>query len=66
MHNLLAEIDMGQVLNTMKYPVNYNSKKTFDENIQRLRNEITPLFPKLTVQTLEKFEKNKAYKKTSF
>jgi hypothetical protein len=47
---------MGQVLNTMTYPVNYNSKKTFDENIQRLRNEITPLFPKLIVQTLEKFE----------
>ena len=55
-HNLLAEIDMGQVLNTMTYPVNYNSEKTFDENIQRLRNEITPLFPKLAVQTLENFE----------
>ena len=55
-HDLLAEIDMGQVLNTITYPVNYNSKKTFDENIQRLRDEITPLFPKLTVQTLEKFE----------
>jgi methionyl-tRNA formyltransferase len=56
-HNLLAEIDMGQVINSMQHSVNYNSKKTFDENIQRLRDEITPLFPKLTLQTFDKFKK---------
>ena len=58
-HDLLAEIDMGEVINKMKYPVNYNSNETLDENVQRLRDEITSLFPKLIIQTLEKEESKK-------
>jgi len=58
-HDLLADIDMGKVINEIKYPTNYDSTKTLDENIQRLRNEITPLFAKLTIQTLEKLEGKK-------
>jgi len=58
-HDLLAKIDMGEVINKMKYPVNYNSNETLDENVQRLRDEITSLFPKLIIQTLEKEESKK-------
>jgi methionyl-tRNA formyltransferase len=55
-HNLLAEIDMGEIICEMKYPVCYDFKKTLDENIRRLRNDVTPLFPILIIQTLKKLE----------
>ena len=56
-HNLLADIDMGEIINYVKHPVNYDSDRTLDENIQRLRDEITPLFATLVIQTLEQLEK---------
>ena len=57
-HNLLADIDMGEIIDEIQHPVNYESDKTLDKNIQRLRNEITPLFATLTIKTLKQLEKN--------
>jgi len=57
-HNLNAKIDEGDVINEIEYPVNFDKTKTLDQNIQRIREEITPLFPKLTIETLDKLEQN--------
>lgn len=55
-HYLASEIDQGGTIQSISHPVNYNKEKSLDENIQRLRDEITPLFSKLMLKTIEKFE----------
>lgn len=50
-HNLDAEIDQGNVFATESFPVDYDSKFSLEENIQRIREEITFIFPKLTYKT---------------
>lgn len=53
-HNLNAEIDQGEVLESLSYPINYNSSKSLDDNIQIIRDEITPKFSELVFKTLSK------------
>ena len=55
-HELKNIIDEGNVIATIQHQVNYNEKLSLDENIQRLRNEITPHFSKLLFNTFEKLE----------
>ena len=57
-HQLADEIDMGGTITSISHPVNYNEDKSLDENIQRLRDEITPLFSKLSLKTLKLLENN--------
>jgi len=54
-HNLVAEIDKGGVFETCTFPVNYDTSYSVDQNIQKIRDEITPLFSKLAIKTLDKF-----------
>jgi methionyl-tRNA formyltransferase len=54
-HYLDSEIDQGHVINTISHPVNYIETNTFDENVQRLRDEITELFPKLMFRAFQIF-----------
>ena len=56
-HYLEKYIDVGGVISTIDFPVNYNDDKHLDINIQTIRNEITPLFSKLVFQTLNILEK---------
>jgi methionyl-tRNA formyltransferase len=55
-HVLDEEIDAGGVIEEETHLVNFEQKKTLENNIQRLRDEITPLFPSLVFKTLKKFE----------
>ncbi len=55
-HYLDSEIDAGKVINFVSHEVNYNSETTRDENIQRLREEITPYFAKLVLDTIKKLQ----------
>ena len=55
-HSLDAEIDEGDVIATISHPVNYDVKLTLDQNIQRLRDEITPLFSNLMFKTFRILE----------
>jgi len=57
-HFLDPQIDAGGTISTMSHPVNYDNNSSLEENFQRLRDEITPLFSKLTFQTLKKLENN--------
>jgi len=52
-HYLSTEIDQGNTIATISHPVNYNPNTSLEENIQRLRDEIMPLFPILTFKTLQ-------------
>lgn len=52
-HQLVPKIDEGGTISSISHPVNYNANKSLEENIQRLREEITPLFPILTFKTLQ-------------
>jgi methionyl-tRNA formyltransferase len=54
-HNLNAEIDAGEVLATISHKVNYNSKLSLDNNIQKIRDEITPKFSELLFTTFSKY-----------
>jgi methionyl-tRNA formyltransferase len=52
-HYLSSKIDKGDTIATISHPTNYNPNNTFEENIQRLRDEITPLFSQLMFKTFE-------------
>ena len=56
-HYLEKDIDAGNIISTIEFPVNYNGDKNLDVNIQTVRDEITPLFSKLVFQTLDILEK---------
>ena len=56
-HFLEQEIDTGKVIDTVSHPVNYRHELSMEENIQRLRDEITPHFSILVIKTLEKLQK---------
>ena len=53
-HHLDPKIDAGEVITTRSYNVNYNSKISFEKNIQFIREEITPIFSEITLKVLEK------------
>ena len=54
-HLLAPEIDGGNVIDEISYDVNYDKHKDLDENIQIIRDEITPLFPILMNKVIKKF-----------
>ena len=54
-HHLGNKIDSGGTIDTISHPVNYNKTNTLEENIQRLREEITPLFSDIVKSTIKKF-----------
>ena len=54
-HYLEERIDSGGIISTLSHPVNYHKSNTLDENIQRLRDEITPLFSLLMKNTIIKY-----------
>jgi len=56
-HYLADEIDQGNTIDIEIYPVNYDYNSSKEENIQRLREEITPLFSKLVLKVIDMFEK---------
>lgn len=56
-HYLASEIDSGGTIVSLNHPVNYENNCNLEENIQRLRDEITPLFSKLAFQTMDILEK---------
>ena len=56
-HYLEKDIDAGNIISTIEFPVNYNGDKNLDVNIQTIRDKITPLFSKLVFQTLNILEK---------
>ena len=56
-HYLEKDIDAGNIISTIEFPVNYNGDKNLDVNIQTIRDEITLLFSKLVFQTLNILEK---------
>ena len=57
-HHLEPEIDGGKVIMTESHKINYNQKMSQKENIDNIRNEITPLFSKITLKVLKKIIKN--------
>ena len=52
-HYLDSLIDTGKTITSISHPINYNSSFSMDENIQRLRDEITPLFSKIMFKTFK-------------
>ena len=52
-HYLNNVIDKGDTISTLLHPVNYNHNESLDSNVQRLRDEITPLFSQLMQQTFQ-------------
>lgn len=58
-HYLANVIDQGNTIDFETHPVNYDSNASREVNIQRLREEITPLFSKLMLRVISKFEEKK-------
>ena len=52
-HYLAPEIDSGGTILSLNHPVNYENNCNQEDNIQRLRDEITSLFSKLAFQTMD-------------
>lgn len=56
-HDLNAVIDKGEVFKTISHSISYDDSISFNENIEKIRNEITPKFSNLILETLSKFDK---------
>jgi|SRR5207245_3980325 len=52
-HYLVPKIDQGETIATITHPVNYAPNYSLEQNVQRLRDKIIPLFPILTFKTLQ-------------
>ena len=52
-HYLDSLIDTGKTITRISHPVNYDSSFSIDKNIQRFRDEITPLFSKIMFKTFK-------------
>ena len=52
-HHITKNFDEGEVIFKSYHDTNYNEEKSLDQNIERLKNEITKYFPELTIKTLE-------------
>ena len=52
-HYLDSSIDTGKTITRISHPVNYDSSFSIDKNIQRLRDEITPLFSTIMFKTFK-------------
>ncbi len=57
-HNLESVIDSGLTLTSITHPINYNSNSSLEDNIQKIRDDLTPLFSIITHQTLKLLENN--------
>lgn len=55
-HYLDPIIDGGKTITSMSHPVNYDQNSDLEQNIQRLRDEITSLFSKVTFETFKILE----------
>jgi len=56
-HYLENIIDAGGTIETISYKIKNKRKIKIEEKIQRIRDDITPLFSKLALITLKKFHK---------
>ena len=57
-HFLEPVIDSGAVIAKVSHPVNYNNNLSLEENVNRLRKEITPLFSSLVLKIFNILERN--------
>lgn len=57
-HTLECVIDSGSTITSIIHPVNYDSNLSLEDNIQKIRDDITPLFSIVTHKTLKLLEKN--------
>jgi len=55
-HNLDAGIDKGEVFETLTHSINYDNSTSLDDNIEKIRDEITPKFSEIVFKTLSKFD----------
>lgn len=55
-HLLENEIDAGETLFSKNHKINYDKNSTLENNISRLKQEITPYFSELVITTLNKFK----------
>jgi len=62
-HIITEKIDEGKVLLKFKHPTNLDKNQTLEENVERLKKEITLLFPKLTMESLKLLRKQYIDKK---
>jgi len=58
-HFLEKKIDFGDTILSYEYKINYDQKLDFDENIQKIREEITKFFGNLVLNVMAYFEKKK-------
>ena len=52
-HNISKHFDEGEVIFESTHPTNYDVSLSLDDNVERLKKEITPYFPQLTIKSLE-------------
>lgn len=53
-HQMIAALDEGPVLVKATHPVNYCSSQTLDQNVDRLKREITSYYPQLVTSSLKR------------
>lgn len=62
-HEMVEEIDAGRVLLEQSHLVNFDYSKTLEMNVERIKKEILPLYPKVVIEAIDLILKGKEIKK---
>lgn len=52
-HEMVEEIDAGTVLIEKIHPVNFDNLKTLEENVERIKKEMLPLYPIAVLEAID-------------
>lgn len=53
-HEMVEEIDAGEILIEKTYPANFNNSKTIQENVERIKKDMLPLYPIAVIEAIDK------------
>lgn len=52
-HHIIQNFDEGEIICKIVHPTNYDGDKLLNENVDRIKHEITPYFSQLTLKSLK-------------
>jgi methionyl-tRNA formyltransferase len=53
-HEMIEELDAGPILARTTHPARYDASVDLDANVERIKHEITPLFPGLVFEAIDR------------
>ena len=53
-HELAEKIDAGRILAEQRHPVRYKRSHSLAQNVERIKREMLPLYPRVALEAIER------------